>query len=428
MSPELITAIRERIEQSQSKEEIRTQVLALGHSDGAFEAAYTAALHAVKESVIETGTVTQPTLTTRDLPRVMALVKESFSFTRRHLVLVGLLVAPLIVSYIATELSALYADDALFATVAGGVAVLSILVYLFNFSIVLYQVGKVKKGESGLKSAFAFARKHFLTLMGIYILSMFALWGGFVLFVIPAIIVYTTLYFAPFVFLHENKTGMDALLGSREIVKGRWWVVTLKIFKYGVVVFFPILLLSALYTTISEFSDWGTWGTLAGEMVLEVFMTFGAVMNLFAMNELYHALSLTKTHTTETTAKSRHWILVGIGGASLILAIGGLVYLFNSGELSELPIEDISTLEPLVYDAYEQAGVYYAERGTYEGVCAELTAQTSDLFDTHCNDEAEKWAFSVSNGIEIWCSDTATLAKLLQSPIGDRVECLNLPN
>ncbi len=427
MSPELIIAIRERIEQSQSKEEIKKQVVAMGHSPEVFETAYAAALLEVKESVIEGALVTAPSLTTADLPRVMHLVKESFSYTIRHWILVVLLVLPLIVSYVATELSVMFGNETPLAIAVGAIAVLAIVVYLFNFSMVLYQVGKVKKGESSLGAAFAFAHKHFFTLMAIYILSMLALWGGFVLFIVPAVILYTALYFAPFVFLHEGKKGMDALLGSREVVKGRWWVVTLKIFKYGVVVFFPLLLLSALYTTISELSGWGTWGTLAGEIVLEVFMTFGAVMNLFAMNELYHALALTKTNTSEKTAAPKHWALIAVGLVSSVLIIAGIVYLSTSGKLDALPLEEAGAVESQMYDIHEQARTYQTERGTYEGVCEELTLNVSEFIETKCNDEEGQWALSISNGGEVWCSDTSTPVKLIQQPIGDRVTCLNLP-
>lgn len=428
MSPELIKAISERIEQSQSKETIRDQVLAQGHSPEVFEAAYVAALSEVKTAVIDHAHAETPLLTTRDLPRVATLVKDSFSFTRNHLFLAALLAAPLVISYITTEISTYYADNEVLSIAAGSVAVVAMLGYFFNFAAVLYYVGKVKRGEAGLKAAFSFARKHFFSLMGIYILSMLALWGGFFLFVIPGIILYTTLYFAPFVLLNEEKRGMDALLGSRALVKGRWMVITLKLLKYVIVVFFPLLFVSGMYTAITEVVGWGSWSILAGEMVLETLMAFAAVMNLFAVNELYHALTLTMTPSVpESGARTRYWLLVGVGVLAFVALVAALIYATQEGMLEELPIEDPLALQPLLYDAEGQAAAYYTEHGSYEGVCDTLTAAASELMATECNDQADKWAFSVSNGIDTWCADTETTAKRINGTLGERVECLNLP-
>ena len=49
MSPELIHAIKERINAGQSREEIESAVLAMGHTKEVFAAAFTLAEHDIKE-------------------------------------------------------------------------------------------------------------------------------------------------------------------------------------------------------------------------------------------------------------------------------------------------------------------------------------------------------------------------------------------
>ncbi|MBW2107474.1 MAG: tetratricopeptide repeat protein, partial [Deltaproteobacteria bacterium] len=46
--------------------------------------------------------------------------------------------------------------------------------------------------------------------------------GGYMLFVIPGIVFSVWFFFAPFVFIDEDARGMDALLKSRFLVRGKW--------------------------------------------------------------------------------------------------------------------------------------------------------------------------------------------------------------
>lgn len=75
------------------------------------------------------------------------------------------------------------------------------------------------------------------------ILLSLVVFGGFVLFVIPGIIVSVWLCFASYVFLTESKRGMDALIRSRQYVQGYWWPLFWRFFAGGVLYFFLVLLL-----------------------------------------------------------------------------------------------------------------------------------------------------------------------------------------
>jgi hypothetical protein len=52
---------------------------------------------------------------------------------------------------------------------------------------------------------------------------------GYVLFIVPGIIFSIFFSFAAFAFLFENEKGMNALLKSREYVRGKWWGVLFRL-------------------------------------------------------------------------------------------------------------------------------------------------------------------------------------------------------
>jgi hypothetical protein len=52
---------------------------------------------------------------------------------------------------------------------------------------------------------------------------------GYMLFIVPGIIFSIFFSFAAFVFLFENEKGMNALLKSREYVRGKWWGVLFRL-------------------------------------------------------------------------------------------------------------------------------------------------------------------------------------------------------
>jgi len=69
----------------------------------------------------------------------------------------------------------------------------------------------------------------FISLMWIGFLTSFIIGGGFMLFIIPGIIFMAWFFFAQFILIKEDVNGMDALLKSREYVRGEWFNVALRL-------------------------------------------------------------------------------------------------------------------------------------------------------------------------------------------------------
>lgn len=79
----------------------------------------------------------------------------------------------------------------------------------------------------------------------ICILELLAVAGGFVLLIVPAIMLGIGLMFATYALVVEDKRGMQALLESREYVKGYWWAVLGRILLLGIIFSFLLALLYA---------------------------------------------------------------------------------------------------------------------------------------------------------------------------------------
>lgn len=79
--------------------------------------------------------------------------------------------------------------------------------------------------DNGVFASYRHAFKKFLTILWVSILSVFAVMGGMILFVIPGIIAAIWLVVVRFVIIIEGDRGMDALAKSKSYVAGRWWTV-----------------------------------------------------------------------------------------------------------------------------------------------------------------------------------------------------------
>jgi len=83
--------------------------------------------------------------------------------------------------------------------------------------------------QCGIKEAFRQAKPKILAHVWLGVLTGLIVTGAHLLLLIPGVIFAVWFFFAPFVFIEEDVRGMDALLKSKEYVRGRWFGVCLRL-------------------------------------------------------------------------------------------------------------------------------------------------------------------------------------------------------
>lgn len=421
MSPELIKAIRERLQNGQSKEEIKAAVVAMGHTDVVFEAAYTLALHDMHGIA---------PVREESLPRASELVVSGWNFARAHMDLVALLLVPGLVSTILQWAGKTYPQIVWVHKTAPAFAVITTSAYLFCVLAVLYCVSV--EGKTSLNTAFTWVGKNFLSFLWTCIVAGLVIWGGFMFFIVPGFIVLIMICFQQYAFVLENKRGMDALLRSRELVHGRFWSVAYVLGKFGLLLIIPLFLGGVVIgvADVAWHLSSHPYASLGGDVVLEVFSVLLNIISMHAMFELYRALQIRASVPSTTSVRIRYWLLVvfGLAVAMIIVIAFSLKHAANSLYKNIPAISDTSTVENEVQSAGLVAREYMlAHNQSYAGVCDTLRPTLTSTDGVTCNDSEKAWALSARVGEEYWCADTETTQKKIQTELGSRTSCLDLP-
>jgi hypothetical protein len=214
-----------------------------------------------------------------------------------------------------------------------------LVVVLFILILVIQAWGQVallyaikdSDEEIGVKESFRRSRSKILSYFWLVFLNGLVVVGGFLLFVIPGIIFVVWFSLSTFVFVSEDIRGMNALLKSREYVRGRWLAVFGRFFFIGVL----FLIVYAVPSYTFELLGMSSVGDIY-EGISSLFINpFGVIYSFL----LYKNLKSVKgefefTPATRTKATS----IIGISGLLLIpilLGIVALVVINPSAQLSK---------------------------------------------------------------------------------------------
>ncbi len=421
MSPELIVAIKERLSAGQNKADIETAVVVMGHSKEVFEAAYTLAQHDIESN--QKGA----------LPKVTTLFVNGFEFAQTHLPLVFILLVPLVVEVLLAGWFEYYKDTKTFPDwlLLTSSVVLG-FVYVVTLGTVLYVATRKEDEDSSVKAAVQWLFKNAVPLLFVYILSGLIIFGGIILFIIPGIIAAISLTFAQYVYVVEGKRGMSALLSSRALVKGRFWMVFRKIIGFVFLSTLPVLAFGMVYGLAALFLGAGQAVSLTGEVLMQVVSAVMTVINIHAMYHLYSAL---KTSQSEEMVKNKYikvwyWLLAGLTVAT-VATLAVLAFFFKETftwlREAAVPIEVEFSDTPAGFSKFPELTLRHQNEhdGSYEGVCDVLRPEVTDDADIVCNDSATSWAFSAAvSEDDIYCADRATPGKKINTPLGDKTQCI----
>ena len=138
-------------------------------------------------------------------------------------------------------------------------AILSLVLGSVNFLVslwlgvrLLYAV-KDRDTKISIKEALSRGWKRILSYWWISILSGLIVMGGFLLLIVPGIILTIWFALAVYILVSEDRRGMNALFRSKQLVSGYWWGVFGRFHVLGLVLFATMIPLMILLAIIGGF-------------------------------------------------------------------------------------------------------------------------------------------------------------------------------
>ncbi len=178
----------------------------------------------------------------------LELLSAAWSIYKKHVaVLLGILVLPIILALFSLLVIFLFSvvviehmllgSPASFVVLPLFIALILALFYVMVWgqTALLYRVVHYEKPLT-IRDSFAQSFKKVDSFAWISALTGLVVLGGFILFIIPGIILAFSLGMASYVFMKEDIKGMDALLKSRLYVKGYWGAVAWRLLVAGFLV------------------------------------------------------------------------------------------------------------------------------------------------------------------------------------------------
>jgi hypothetical protein len=310
---------------------------------------------------------------------------------------------------------------------------LALIGYVLLMATVLYQV--THKAQTPLfVDCFAWARRHFWSVLWISILTGLVVWGGFVLLLVPGIIMATYIALSQIVLVTEGNKGISALMRSRELVYGNWLAVFgrmagVQLVYFGIMVVIGIIVgVGSTYFTNELFSEFIT------NVLFTVLSSVGTIIFLHITYELYIALKTAKESAPPLvvpSAATKYQVLGWFGATSLILTmilVGIIAVQYEEFLVTESGRVTDAVLENELKQVQSQADQYYANQPepSFTGVCSEVQGLISGDREVVCSESTASYALSVKKSDTLHCVDSTGYDKIIYTDLGERTQCLDL--
>ncbi len=208
------------------EEDIKTELLAKGWKVEDVNFATREALGNASVSSIPSG----------QLSSIGTLFSETWNEMQAHFSLIAsIMVVPVILYFAASLGKGMMTPQDMFssglvyvvAQLAGGII------------LILATIGIIKQVKTGWKlsveDTYKVAMPYFWPLVWASFLSGLVVIGGAFLFIVPGIILGVMLSFSRIAVVVDNQRGMNALMWSKELVRGVWWEVFKRLISVGLV-------------------------------------------------------------------------------------------------------------------------------------------------------------------------------------------------
>lgn len=164
------------------------------------------------------------------LPKASKLLGWAFLFYKQRLsLIVGISVIPFIFSVVQVLVGE--------SLPTGLIFILAITTFVVSFLSRLALFDAVVEEGQSVGGAYKKSFQMFFPFIWVSGLAGLATLGGFVLFIIPGILLSIWLSFSPYVLFAENRQGTSALVASWHYVKGYWGAIFLRGLFLGIIIF-----------------------------------------------------------------------------------------------------------------------------------------------------------------------------------------------
>ncbi|OGM32835.1 hypothetical protein A2803_05840 [Candidatus Woesebacteria bacterium RIFCSPHIGHO2_01_FULL_44_21] len=209
--------------------------------------------------------------------------------------------------------------------VIGVISVLAIIATQLWFQIAIMLAVKTLldgKTVSSIKNLLELAKPLILPYLGLSLVSMFLVVGGYMLFLIPGFILSIWFWFGMFVLIDENKRGMNALLVSRDYIKGFIVKVFTRWFLFGILTAVVSSLPSLLLKDTSYEGLSSIYSTVISFIITPLSLIYGYL--------LYKSLKAQKPDLKPDLSKNRKLKYVTVAALGYLLVIGVIIYLASN--------------------------------------------------------------------------------------------------
>jgi len=189
---------------------------------------------------------TQQPVSSSKLQSPIALLESAINlYKQRFATFFVILLIPLLVQVASWLFPFLFKASGIIPFTSVIFSIVSIFVSILGGLALLYAI----KDNTGVEVSYKKGWTKIFSYFWLMVLSLFIIIGGFLLFVIPGIILAVWFVFGGYIFVYENIGGMKALSKSKEYVKGRWFGVFLRlivVFIFNVAIYIVLTFLTGL--------------------------------------------------------------------------------------------------------------------------------------------------------------------------------------
>lgn len=175
------------------------------------------------------------------------LVKDSVSLIKDNPALfLGILLVPAVLSVIAALFEPAQDTGVVDAMEWIMFALVTVVVVIANIFMGIALILALSNRSLTVKEACSASTAFFWRYLGLSILTSLAITIGFVLLIVPGIILSVWLTFAVFILVLERAEIIESMKKSKEYVKGKWWAVFGRLVAGSLLAFFLLAILFAV--------------------------------------------------------------------------------------------------------------------------------------------------------------------------------------